>query len=196
MVVDVTYNSMTFQESMVDCIRKVDTIIHEAEMGVMIDKYLYLQENGVILEGDQAKTSIKNRVRSMVNSVVRTIVNIVESAKKKLIAKFNAIKAKSDQKKAAKIDKVAKKTANTFDKVSNKFSDDMEEFYEVINLDEDDYMDDFDKVTENIRKRHQECANIINQAYHNIMENQRKIDETQDEIDDILKSISDDLDNL
>lgn len=99
MVVDVTYNTMTFQESVVDCIRRVDAIIHETEMGVMIDKYLYLQENGVILEGDQAKTSALNRVRSMVNGAIITLVNLIESAKKKIIAKFNAIKAKSDQKK-------------------------------------------------------------------------------------------------
>ena len=103
MVVDVTYNTMTFQESVVDCIRRVDAIIHEAEMGVMIDKYMYLQENGVVLEGDQAKTSIRNRIRSMINGAIRTLVNFIESVKKKLIAKFNAIKAKSDQKKLQRL---------------------------------------------------------------------------------------------
>lgn len=196
MVVDVTYNTMTFKESVVDCIRRVDAIIHEAKMGVMIDKYMYLQENGFVLEGDQAKTSIRNRIRSMVDGVVRAFINFVESVKKKLIAKFNTIKAKSDQKKAAKIDKVAKKTAKTFDRVSDKFSNEMEDIYEVINLDEDDYMDDFNKTTERIRKRHDECAYIINQAYHNIMENNRKIREDQSNIDEILDEIDDLLEDL
>ena len=135
MIVDVTYNNMAFQESVVDCIRRVDAIIHEAEMGVMIDKYLYLQENGVILEGDQAKTSVLSRIRSMVDGVVRAFINFIESIKKKIIAKFNAMKAKSDQRKAAKIDKAAKKTAKIFDRVSNEFSDEMNGLYNVINLD-------------------------------------------------------------
>ena len=197
MVVDVTYNTMAFQESVVDCIRRVDAIIHEAEMGLMIDKYLYLQENGVILEGDQAKTSALNRVRSMVNGAIITLVSLIESAKKKIIAKFNAIKAKSDQKKAAKIDKVAKKTAKTLDRVSNGFSDEMNGLYNVINLaDEDDFMDDFNRVTDRIKERHNVLTNVINQAYSNIMDNQRKMADDQIDIDEMLNDISNELDEL
>lgn len=197
MVVDVTYNTMTFQESVVDCIRRVDAIIHEAEMGVMIDKYMYLQENGVVLEGDQAKTSIRNRIRSMINGAIRTLVNFIESVKKKLIAKFNAIKAKSDQKKAAKIDKVAKKTAKTFDRVSNEFSDEMNGLYNVINLDdEDDFMDDFNKVTDRIKERHNVFTNVVNQAYSNIMDNQRKMADDRINIDEMLNNIGNELDEI
>ena len=193
MIVDVTYNNMTFQESVVDCIRRVDAIIHEAEMGVMIDKYMYLQENGVVLEGDQAKTSIRNRIRSMVDGVVRAFINFIESVKKKLIGRFNAIKAKHDQKKAAKIDKVAKKTAKTFDRVSDKFSNDMEEFYDAINLDDED---DFNKVTDRIKERHNVFTNVVNQTYHNIMNNQRKISDNEIVIDAMSKVISKELDDL
>lgn len=197
MIVDVTYNNMTFQESVVDCIRRVDAIIHEAEMGVMIDKYMYLQENGVVLEGDQAKTSVLSRIRSMVDGVVRAFISFIESVKKKIIAKFNAIKAKSDQKKAAKIDKVAKKTAKTFDRVSNEFSDEMNGLYNVINLDdEDDFMDDFSKVTDRIKERHNVFTNVVNQTYHNIMNNQRKISDNEIVIDAMSKAISKELDDL
>lgn len=193
MIVDVTYNNTTFQESVVDCIRRVDAIIHEAEMGVMIDKYMYLQENGVVLEGDQAKTSIRNRIRSMVDGVIRTLVNFIESVKKKLIAKFNAIKAKSDQKKAAKIDKVAKKTAKTFDRVSNEFSDEMNGLYNVINLDDED---DFNKVTDRIKERHNVFTNVVNQAYSNIMDNQRKMADDRINIDEMLNNIGNELEEI
>lgn len=193
MIVDVTYNNMTFQESVVDCIRRVDAIIHEAEMGVMIDKYMYLQENGVVLEGDQAKTSIRNRIRSMVDGVIRTLVNFIGSVKKKLIAKFNAIKAKSDQKKAAKIDKAAKKTAKTFDRVSNEFSDEMNGLYNVINLDDED---DFNKVTDRIKERHNVFTNVVNQAYSNIMDNQRKMADDRINIDEMLNNIGNELEEI
>ena len=192
MIVDVTYNNMTFQESVVDCIRRVDAIIHEAEMGVMIDKYMYLQENGVVLEGDQAKTSIRNRIRSMVYGVVRAFINFIESVKKKLIGRFNAIKAKHDQKKAAKIDKVAKKTAKTFDRVSDKFSNDMEEFYDVVDPDDND----FNEVAKNIEKRHHEYVDAVNNIVHNMMDTLNRIDDNQVYINDILDSISDEFDDL
>ena len=193
MIVDVTYNNMTFQESVVDCIRRVDAIIHEAEMGVMIDKYLYLQENGVILEGDQAKTSVLSRIRSMVDGVVRAFINFIESVKKKIIAKFNAIKAKSDQRKAAKIDKAAKKTAKIFDRVSNEFSDEMNGLYNVINLDDED---DFNKVTDRIKERHNVFTNVVNQAYSNIMDNQRKMADDRINIDEMLNNIGDELEEI
>ena len=193
MIVDVTYNNMTFQESVVDCIRRVDAIIHEAEMGVMIDKYLYLQENGVILEGDQAKTSVLSRIRSMVDGVVRAFINFIGSVKKKIIAKFNAIKAKSDQKKAAKIDKAAKKTAKTFDRVSNEFSDEMNGLYNVINLDDED---DFNKVTDRIKERHNVFTNVVNQAYSNIMDNQRKMADDRINIDEMLNNIGNELEEI
>ena len=192
MIVDVTYNNMTFQESVVDCIRRVDAIIHEAEMGVMIDKYMYLQENGVVLEGDQAKTSIRNRIRSMVDGVVRAFINFIGSVKKKIIAKFNAIKAKSDQRKAAKIDKAAKKTAKTFDRVSDKFSNDMEEFYDVVDPDDND----FNKVTDRIKERHNVFTNVVNQAYSNIMDNQRKMADDRINIDEMLNNIGDELEEI
>lgn len=193
MIVDVTYNNMTFQESVVDCIRRVDAIIHEAEMGVMIDEYLYLQENGVILEGDQAKTSVLSRIRSMVDGVVRAFINFIESIKKKIIAKFNAIKAKSDQRKAAKIDKAAKKTAKIFDRVSNEFSDEMNGLYNVINLDDED---DFNKVTDRIKERHNVFTNVVNQAYSNIMDNQRKMADDRINIDEMLNNIGNELDEI
>ena len=193
MIVDVTYNNMAFQESVVDCIRRVDAIIHEAEMGVMIDKYMYLQENGVILEGDQAKTSVLSRIRSMVDGVVRAFINFIESIKKKIIAKFNAIKAKSDQRKAAKIDKAAKKTAKIFDRVSNEFSDEMNGLYNVINLDDED---DFNKVTDRIKERHNVFTNVVNQAYSNIMDNQRKMADDWINIDEMLNNIGNELDEI
>lgn len=193
MIVDVTYNNMTFQESVVDCIRRVDAIIHEAEMGVMIDKYLYLQENGVILEGDQAKTSVLSRIRSMVDGVVRAFINFIESIKKKIIAKFNAIKAKSDQRKAAKIDKAAKKTTKIFDRVSNEFSDEMNGLYNVINLDDED---DFNKVTDRIKERHNVFTNVVNQAYSNIMDNQRKMADDRINIDEMLNNIGNELEEI
>ena len=193
MIVDVTYNNMTFQESVVDCIRRVDAIIHEAEMGVMIDKYMYLQENGVVLEGDQAKTSVLSRIRSMVDGVVRAFINFIESVKKKIIAKFNAIKAKSDQRKAAKIDKAAKKTAKILNRVSNEFSDEMNGLYNVINLDDED---DFNKVTDRIKERHNVFTNVVNQAYSNIMDNQRKMADDRINIDEMLDNIGNELDEI
>ena len=98
MIVDVSYKNMSIEEMEFDAIRGLDTIVHEAEMDMVMDRYIALKES---TSGTDSKFFIVRAVKKLFRSVVDFFRKIK-----------NAISDKLRQIKDNHAKKVASKKAN------------------------------------------------------------------------------------
>lgn len=99
MVVDVTPIS-NITESYYETIRQLDSIVHEAEMSIVISEFTYLQENGVLMEMDERLAKVVDRVKEAINKMLDAIMGLLEKARRNIDTKMREIKATVENRKA------------------------------------------------------------------------------------------------
>lgn len=114
MVVDVSTVTMSIGEAAIETMRKIDAIVYEAQMGIMMEEYTYLQENGVLMEAED-KISIVQRVKDAISKMVDTLLNLLITAKQNIDKKVKEIKQNHEAKMAAR--KVVKELNDIYDEV-------------------------------------------------------------------------------
>ena len=83
MVVDVSAITMSIGEAAIETMRQIDAIVYEAQMGIMMEEYTYLQENGVLMEAEE-KINIVQRVKDAISKMVDTLLNLLITAKRNI----------------------------------------------------------------------------------------------------------------
>ena len=73
MIVDITRQRMSIEESYYDAMRQMDAIVHEAEMNIVLEEYYFLQENGVVMEEDNR--SVVQVVKDAIKKIAKTVVD-------------------------------------------------------------------------------------------------------------------------
>ena len=101
MVVDVSTVTMSIGEAAIETMRRIDAIVYEAQMGIMMEEYTYLQENGVLMEAEE-KIGIVQRVKDAISKMVDTLLNLLITAKQNIDKKVKEIKQNHEAKVAAR----------------------------------------------------------------------------------------------
>lgn len=114
MVVDVSTVTMSIGEAAIETMRKIDAIVYEAQMGIMMEEYTYLQENGVSMEAEE-KVGIVQRVKDAISKMVDTLLNLLITAKQNIDKKVKEIKQNHEAKVAAR--KIVKELDDIYDEV-------------------------------------------------------------------------------
>ena len=193
MVVNVSYGDLSVEEAAFELQRKVDDLIHEAEMGIMIDKYTYLQENGVILEGDASKESIISRAKRLIVGAVKAVGNFIRNVKRKIVIKLMNAAIKIGGKRVA--DRLAKKYSKELDKAVDVFQDmckdTFNEFFDDDVVSEEDFNEFKDQIRnnqDNISKAVRQSADILSSMISG-NPNTINIDQLEDKMDDVFESL-------
>ena len=114
MVVDVSTVTMSIGEAAIETMRQIDAIVYEAQMGIMMEEYTYLQENGVLMEAEE-KVGIVQRVKDAISRMVDTLLNLLITAKQNIDKKVKKIKQNHEAKVAAR--KIVKELDDIYDEV-------------------------------------------------------------------------------
>lgn len=114
MVVDVSVVTMSIGEAAIETMRQIDAIVYEAQMGIMIEEYTYLQENGVLMEAEE-KVGIVQRVKDAISKMVDTLLNLLIAAKQNINKKVKDIKQNHEAKVVAL--KIVKELDDVYDEV-------------------------------------------------------------------------------
>lgn len=114
MVVDVSTVTMSIGEAAIETMRKIDAIVYEARMGIIMEEYTYLQENGALMEAED-KISIVQRVKDAISKMVDTLLNLLITAKQNIDKKVKEIKQNHEAKVAAR--KIVKELNDIYDEV-------------------------------------------------------------------------------
>ena len=114
MVVDVSTVTMSSGEAAIETMRQIDAIVYEAQMGIMMEEYTYLQENGVLMEAEE-KVGIVQRVKDAISKMVDTLLNLLITAKQNIDKKVKEIKQNHEAKVAAR--KIVKELDDIYDEV-------------------------------------------------------------------------------
>ena len=101
MVVDVSTVTMSIGEAAIETMRQIDAIVYEAQMGIMMEEYTYLQENGVLMEAEE-KVGIVQRVKDAISKMVDTLLNLLITAKQNIDKKVKEIKQNHEAKVATR----------------------------------------------------------------------------------------------
>lgn len=117
MVVDVSTVTMSIGEAAIETMRQIDAIVYEAQMGIMMEEYTYLQENGILMEAEE-KVGIVQRVKDAISKMVDTIMNLLITAKRNIDRKVHEIKQNHEAKVAAR--KLAKELEDIYDDVKKE----------------------------------------------------------------------------
>lgn len=99
MVVDVTPIS-DITESYYESLRQLDSIVHEAEMSIVVTEFAYLQENSVLMEMDERLAVVVDKVKEAIAKMVDTIMELLEKARRNIDTKVREIKATAENRKA------------------------------------------------------------------------------------------------
>lgn len=99
MVVNVT-PIYDITESYYESLRQLDSIVHEAEMSIMVTEFAYLQENGVLMEMDERLAVVVDKVKEAIAKMVDTIMELLEKARRNIDTKVREIKATVENRKA------------------------------------------------------------------------------------------------
>lgn len=100
MVVDIRPFDVNITESYYDTLRQLDSIVHEADMSVVIEEFAYLQENGVLMEMDERISVAVQRVKEAISRMVDAIMELLYKAKKNIDTKVREIKTTVETRKA------------------------------------------------------------------------------------------------
>lgn len=114
MVVDVSSVTMSIGEAAIETMRKIDAIVYEAQMGIMMEEYTYLQENGVLMEAEE-KVGIVQRVKDAISKMVDTLLNLLITAKQNINKKVKEIKQNNESEMIAR--KIVKEIDYIYDEV-------------------------------------------------------------------------------
>lgn len=114
MVVDVSTVTMSIGEAAIETMRQIDAIVYEAQIGIMMEEYTYLQENGVLMEAEE-KVGIVQRVKDAISKMVDTLLNLLITAKHNIDKKVKEIKQNHEAKVAAR--KIVKELDDIYDEV-------------------------------------------------------------------------------
>lgn len=193
MIINVSYENLSIEEAAFELRRKMDSLIHEAEMGIMIDKYTYLQENGVILEGDASKESIISRAKRLIVGAVKAVGNFIRNVKRKIVIKLMNAAIKIGGKRVA--DRLAKKYSKELDKAVDAFQDmckdTFNEFFDDDVVSEEDFNEFKDQIRnnqDNISKAVRQSADILSSMISG-NPNTISIDQLEDKMDDVFESL-------
>lgn len=118
MIVDITRKEpMTIGEAAIDTMRSIDDIVYETKMGIMMEEYSYLAENGVVMEADAPeKKSIIKRIREAIGKMAQAVHDFFDNLLKKAKEKIEHIKEEHQKKKAMRIvTKAFAEILNSFD---------------------------------------------------------------------------------
>lgn len=118
MIVDITRKEpMTIGEAAIDTMRSIDAIVYETKMGIMMEEYSYLAENGVVMEADAPeKKSIIKRIREAIGKMAQAVHDFFDNLLKKAKEKIEHIKEEHRKKKAMRIvTKALTEILNSFD---------------------------------------------------------------------------------
>lgn len=104
MVIDINLNNNSFEESFYNINLSIQEAFHDFEMSIILSKYAFLQENGIILEdADEAKkSSFIQKCKQFINNLVETIKRKIKELKKKASDTIKAIKEKKAKNKSDK----------------------------------------------------------------------------------------------
>lgn len=155
MIVDVsTKSNMSIGEAAIDTMRNIDAIVYEAKMGIMMDKYYYLAENGCVMEADAPeKKSIISRIREAIGKMAQAVHDFFDNLLKKAKEKIDSIKEEHRKKKAMRI------VTKAFIDILNNF--DADKANAVKTLDTADGDDEAQEVMDNFKKT---CNNATNEG--------------------------------
>ena len=146
MIVDITRKEpMTIGEAAIDTMRSIDAIVYETKMGIMMEEYSYLAENGVVMEADSPeKKSIIKRIREAIGKMAQAVHDFFENLFKKAKEKIDHIKEEHQKKKAMRaVTKALTEILNSFD--ASKMD-------AVKNLETADGEDEAQEVMDNFKK--------------------------------------------
>ena len=124
MVVDITRQRMSIEESYYDAMRQMDAIVHEAEMNIVLEEYYFLQENGVVME--EGNRSVVQVVKDAIKKIAKTVVDFFYGIYKNIVEKVKKAKDKKKAQEATKdiiddlkeaIDDVKEESKEACDKV-------------------------------------------------------------------------------
>lgn len=125
MVIDITTKS--FEEAVADLEVATREAIHEYQMGCLMDKYTFLQENGVVMEEAEEVEASKGRLKTMIDKFIAAVKKVWDTVVKKIKDWYNAVAGKiSDVKEKAaakkKADDAEKKAGNIFNRFKEKIA--------------------------------------------------------------------------
>ena len=125
MIVDITRQRMSIEESYYDAMRQMDAIVHEAEMNIVLEEYYFLQENGVVME-EEDNRSVVQVVKDAIKKLAKTVVDFFYGIYKNIVEKVKKAKDKKKAQEATKdiiddlkeaIDDVKEESKEACDKV-------------------------------------------------------------------------------
>lgn len=154
--------------------KKMDSLIHEAQMGIMIDRYNCLHENGVILEGDDLKESTIAKAKRLITGAIHWLQKFVRDIKRKIESAFlSSIKKKQDKKNAKSQMERIQELDKRLDETLYGYVQEYESVYNDISgslmlntcKNNDEIMDRFIKLAEKIKKKQKVAMDRIEDIY-------------------------------
>ena len=151
MVVDINLNNKSFDESFYIINNSVQEAFHNFEMNILLSKYNFLQENGVILEEaeESKKQNFIQKCKQFITNFVETLKRKVKELKQKAADKVKEIKEKIKQKKFDKeLQEVFDKADSDLNKYETEVYDDFSTWVTVENAKLDKMLNNNDRFIE------------------------------------------------